>query len=191
MRTLYLLALGWVAVGVLSIAATRVKPTILHHATPQPTAFSGDGGTWFQQVRGFCNPVEVDVQLSWNPPPPGLQGAGYGAACYALAGRIDQARELILELEGDDRWRAAGIVFNVGHPVADAGDDRAAGPIMELVVEFWPNHYMALYHAGASRWALGDHDAAQRYLTDFLEYYELEDGWTASARSILKQFDER
>ena len=77
------------------------------------------------------------------------------AACYALAGRIASAREVILTLPEEMRYRAAGVVFEAGHPAADAGDDVAAGPLMELVVEFWPNHYMALYHAGAARFEQG------------------------------------
>jgi hypothetical protein len=67
------------------------------------------------------------------------------------------------------------------------GDNRSAGPIMELVVEFWPNHYMALYHAGAARFALGDMATAEKQLRAFLEYYHQDDGWTGSARSMLAQ----
>ena len=190
MRKLYLLGFAWLALGGLSLVTAAAPPVVLRHGVAQPTEYSGSGGAWFQTARPFCNPVEVNVRIRWNPPPEGLQGTGYAAACFALAGRVDQARNLILELDPDDRWRAAGIVFNVGHPVADAGDDRAAGPIMELVVEFWPNHYMALYHAGASRWALGEPDGARRYLRDFLDSYEIEDGWTANARSILDEIDQ-
>ncbi len=104
-----------------------------------------------------------------------------------MAGNVDRARAIIDRLDADERWQAAGIVFNVGHPVADAGDDRAAGPIMELVVEFWPNHYMALYHAGMARFGLGDDAAAQDYLERFLASYEHEDGWTRSALSALEE----
>lgn len=184
MRTLYLLGFAWLTVAGLSLVTAAAPPTVLRHSG-KSAQFSGSAGEWFHAIRPFCNPVEVDVQVGWNPPPTGVQGTGFAAACFALAGRIDQARERILELESDDQWRAAGIVFNVGHPVADAGDDRAAGPIMELVIEFWPNHYMALYHAGAARYSLGEPQVATRYLRAFLESYELEDGWTASARSIL------
>jgi hypothetical protein len=41
-----------------------------------------------------------------------------------------------------DRARAANIVFEVGHPVADAGDDRSAGPLMELVVDYVPDELL-------------------------------------------------
>jgi hypothetical protein len=190
-RKLYLLGFLWLGVSGLYLFAKFSGPRILYHNSTQPTVFSGEGGAWFQQIRRFCNPTEVDVQLRWNPPPAGLQGTGYAAACYSLAGKTDRARSLILGLEPDDQWRAAGIVFNVGHPVADAGDDLASGEIMELVVEFWPNHYMALYHAGASRWAVGDVERAEHYLTEFLEYYDWEDGWTESARRILEEIEDR
>ena len=84
-----------------------------------------------------------------------------------------------------DRYRAAGIVFDVAHPVADAGDDRSAGPIMELVVEYWPNHYMALYHAGMSEYALEQPALARTHLQAFLSYYNQNDGWTRNARDVL------
>ena len=84
-----------------------------------------------------------------------------------------------------DRYRAAGIVFDVAHPVADAGDDRSAGPIMELVVDYWPNHYMALYHAGMSEYALEQPALARTHLQAFLSYYNQNDGWTRNARDVL------
>ena len=40
---------------------------------------------------------------------------------------------------------------------------------MELVVEFWPNHYMALYHAGAAAYERGEYERAEEYLLAFLE----------------------
>ncbi len=189
MRTLYVLGFAWLAIAGFSLFTATAPPTVLRHTAVGTTTFSGSGGAWFQRIRAHCNPVEVDVLIQRNPPPDGTQGTGYAAACLALAGRIDDARTRIRTLSNDEQWRAAGIVFNVGHPVADAGDDRAAGPIMELVVEFWPNHYMALYHAGAARYALGEPEAAAEYLRDFLATYPLEDGWTASARSILQAVD--
>ena len=144
---------------------------------------------WFREIRSHCNPVEVETRHRWTPPPATELGVSYSAACYALAGKVDRARELIDELPAADRWQAAGVVFNAGHPIADAGDDEAAGPIMELVVEYWPNHYMALYHAGMSRYLLGDHEAARVHLEGFLRNYESEDGWTSNARTVLEGID--
>ena len=68
---------------------------------------------------------------------------------------------------------------------ADAGDDRSAGPIMELVIDYWPNHYMALYHAGMAEDALGEPELARKNLTAFLSYYHEHDGWTRNAQLTL------
>jgi len=133
--------------------------------------------------------VEVHAVHQWTPPPAGDRGASFSAACFALAGRIDEARAIIDGLQSEVRWEAAGIVFGVAHPVADAGDDRSAGPIMELVVEYWPNHYMALYHAGMGRLARGDRAGARDYLERFLQEYDVEDGFGFNARSALKQME--
>ena len=117
-------------------------------------------------------------------------GSGYYAACFALAGRIDDARRIIDKLTGDARLQAVSIVFDVAHPVADAGDDRSAGPIMELVVDYWPNHYMALYHAGMAEYMLGQRDLARHSLQEFLKYYHESDGFTSNARTVLSRMSE-
>ncbi len=152
---------------------------------PQPVP--DDAAGWFAHVRQHCNPVEVDTRMRIDPPPATAAGAMHEAACYALAGRIDRAREIIEGLEPDLRYQAAGVVFEAGHPAADAGDDIAAGPLMELVVDFWPNHYMALYHGGAARYELGDHQVAKKYLERFLVEYGTDDGWRTSALGMLEQ----
>jgi cytochrome c-type biogenesis protein CcmH/NrfG len=77
-------------------------------------------------------------------------------------------------------------VFDAVHPAADAGDETSAGPLMELVVEFWPNHYMALYHAGAAAFERGEHGPAWNYLERFLEEYQVEDGWRTNAQAMLE-----
>ncbi len=142
---------------------------------------------WFAVIRPTCNAVEVEVSQRQHPAPKTVEGQGYSAACYALAGRIDSARAVIDRQATGDRSRAAAIVFNVGHPVADAGDDRSAGPIMELVLEYWPNQYMALYHAGMSEYALGELGKARRHLQSFLSLYHENDGWTSNARAVLER----
>ena len=150
-----------------------------------------DATAWFQSVRQFCNPVEVETRMNWQPAPTTPDGDMYKAACYALAGRIDRADAVIQGLPQEMQYQAAGVVFEAGHPAADAGDDIAAGPLMELVVDYWPNHYMALYHAGAARFELGDLDVAEGYLERFLVEYSADDGWTGSARSMLERIGER
>ena len=150
-----------------------------------------DGGDWFQSIRAHCNPVEVESQLRRRPAPATEQGRMQEAACYALAGHTDRARRSIEMLPVDLRPRAAGFVFAAGHPAADSGDEIAAGPLMELVVEFSPDNYMALYHAGAARFGSGSYDAAESYLRAFLVQYPVEDGWRSNALSMLEQIERR
>ena len=83
-----------------------------------PAQATTDAAQWFQSVRQYCNPVEVETRKSWQLAPQTPEGEMHKAACYALAGRIDRA----------------------------------------------PNHYMALYHAGAARFDLGDYEVAEGYL---------------------------
>ncbi len=174
-------------------AAVLAWGTASRRATVDPVPFSGRGippgpveaEHWFANIKAFCNPVEVATRMSWNPAPETNEGRKYSAACWALAGHIGEARRIILELPEDARWEAAGVVFGAGHPAADAGDDLATGPLMELVVEFWPNHYQALYHAGAARFQRGDYEQAEPYLQEFLRYYEQDDGWRRNAETML------
>ena len=161
-----------------------ISPGEASRPNPGPP-YAGDAGSWFAQIKPFCNAVEVEVQQQRTPAPADANGAGYAAACFALAGKIDRARGVIDSLPVRLRPQAAGIVFNVGHPVADAGDDASAGPIMRLVVEYTPENYMALYHAGISEYQLGQYDYARTHLERFLELYQPEDGWRSNAREVL------
>jgi tetratricopeptide (TPR) repeat protein len=173
---------------VCAVVAIRHQPQ--SQPLPSPTRaaqFAGTAGEWFLAIRPTCNAVEVEVSQRQHPAPSPADGQGYSAACYALAGRIDSARAVIDRLPASERPQAAGIVFNVGHPVADAGDDRSAGPIMELVLEYWPNQYMALYHAGMSEYSLGQVSKARQHLESFLSLYHQNDGWTSNARSVLQR----
>ena len=119
------------------------------------------------------------------PPPSGADGAGFGAGCFALAGRYPDARKLIDALPADQRPTAAWRVFEIAHPVADQGDDSAAGPMMELVLEYWPENFQALYHAGIAEYASGDTALAKKRLDDFLAAYHEKDGFTATAQLVL------
>jgi hypothetical protein len=149
------------------------------------------GSDWWSRLKPLCNSVEVETGLSRIPPPPGPAGTGYAAACLALAGRIIDARARILDLPVRERAAAASVVFGVGHPVADMGDDRSAGPMMGLVVEFIPDHYMALYHAGMAVYSLGDHERAAGYLKRFLGLYPVNDGWRTNALEVLRREEGR
>jgi hypothetical protein len=182
-RALYLAGVGYLAVcGMLVLR--RQTP---HTSSPEqlPATFSGSASAWFTAIKPLCNAVEVQLAQRAHSAPATLEGQGYSAACYALGGQIDAARAVIDRLPASERYQAAGIVFNVAHPIADAGDDRSAGPIMELVIDYWPNHYMALYHAGMAEDALGEPELARKNLTAFLSYYHEHDGWTRNAELTL------
>ena len=190
MRSLQLLAL--LHLGVL--VAVGGVDWIRSEPAPQPTSAGGGGGAiiadtgnqWFRQIKQYCNPVEAAVMIRRTPPPQDDEGPGYAAACFALAGKIDQADAQIRALPNDaDRERAARIVFKVGHPIADAGDDDAAGPIMRLVVKYRPNSYMALYHAGMAEFNMGDTRLAKLHLERFLELYDRNDGWRKNGLTVL------
>ena len=56
---------------------------------------------------------------------------------------------------------------------------------MELVLDYIPSHYMALYHAGMSEYALEQPALARKHLKAFLSYYHENDGWTQNARDVL------
>ena len=190
-RFVKLMAWAFVLMSAGAVAFRRAAPGApppsvrpVHRAASQPAP---EQGNWFERVKPYCNSVEVVTHLRQDPAPPEWQWQSYAAACYALAGRIDSARAVIERLPPNERGMAAGIVFNVGHPVADMGDDKSAGPIMALVVEYDVTNYMALYHAGASEFQLGQLELAKRHLTDFLKLYTADDGWTGSARGMLER----
>jgi tetratricopeptide (TPR) repeat protein len=188
-RGLYAAGIGYLALCGLALAKSGAPVPRAGEPHTSPAPYAGAAGEWFGQVKPFCNAVEVEVRQQQLPAPSGVEGAGYSAACYALAGKIDRAREVIDHLASGDRSQAAGIVFQIGHPVADAGDDQSAGPIMRLVVSYQPGNYMALYHAGMSEYILGQHDFARTHLKRFLELYSSEDGWRNNAREVLGRMD--
>ncbi len=167
--------------------APAVDPVITREQPAPPT---NDAEEWFRQVKPLCNSVEVASTLLRSPPPSGVPGTGYQAACLALAGKIDDARSLIEAIDADGQRVAASILFEVGHPVADAGDDRSAGPIMELVVHYLPDHYMALYHAGMAQYVLGEREDAKRNLESFLRIYVEKDGWRSNALGALDKLSD-
>ena len=161
---------------------------------PAPIVARPEGSVaeqWFSATKPYCNSVEVDIRIRRTPAPRSAQGSGFAAACFALAGKIDRARAIISELPPGDRGAAASVLFNVAHPVADAGDDVASGPMMQVVLEYWPNNYMALYHAGMSEFALGQTALADKHLRTFLEMYKVPDGFSSSAKATLWKIERR
>jgi len=144
-------------------------------------------GTWYEKIKPYCNPVEVEMAMKRIAPPSDETSQAYAAACYALAGKIDKSRLVLNNFPSNRQSWAANVVFNVAHPIADAGDDESAGPIMQLVVGYSPNHYMALYHAGISLYATGHKTDAQKHLLHFLELYKNNDGWRRNASQVLER----
>jgi hypothetical protein len=194
-RALYLAGAGYLAIcgAIVLQARERGAAPVVQPVDVEPRApgarFGPTEHEWFLAIKSNCNAVEVELAHRMHPPSSTLEGQAFSAACYALAGKIDAARRVIDQLPSESRHRAAGIVFEIAHPVADAGDDRSAGPIMELVVEYWPNHYMALYHAGMAEFALGQPALARKNLLAFLSFYKQNDGWTRNARVTLDRLD--
>lgn len=185
-RPLFLAGIGYLAVCAVVVVRHEPRaPTPVPQPAPSVVRFDGPADQWFTAIKPFCNAVEVEISQRQHPAPSTVEGQGFSAACYALGGKIAAARAVIDRLGAEDRHRAAGIVFAVAHPVADAGDDRSAGPIMELVVDYSPDNYMALYHAGMSEFALGQTTLARSHLESFLSLYHQDDGWTRNARDVL------
>lgn len=165
-----------------------------HHSNTKPPSQAqqalNNEQQWFQNIKSQCNAVEVVTAMNNTNYPQTPKGVGYAASCYALAGRIDLADRVIQELPPNQQVYAAEVVFHIGHPVADAGDDRSAGPIMDLVLRYWPQNYMAAYHAGMSAYILNDYPQAQKHLTEFLHLYQTQDQWTNQAQKALARIDQ-
>ena len=145
---------------------------------------------WFNTIKSSCNSLEVVTAMAKTNYPKTPKGIGYAASCYALAGRSDLAEKVIEELPPNLRVYAAEVVFNIGHPVADSGDDKSAGKIMDLVLKYWPQNYMALYHAGMSAYVLGEYSKAENHLEKFLNIYQRNDSWTNRAKLALSRIEQ-
>jgi hypothetical protein len=192
------LSLGVLAVGIWpgpqlareirSAPEPEPKPSHQVSVTPSPSVPPAPQDSlepWIDRIRPFCNVEDVDLFTDLRPPPGTEQGVAYEAACFALAGRIPKARALILGLPVERRVQAVGTVYDVATSTFAADLDPAVGPIMELVLEFWPNHYLALYYAGRTRFATGDLQGAAVLLSRFLDLYPRDDHLTANARRML------
>jgi hypothetical protein len=173
------------------------KPAPSHAPVPvvsdvvlPPELASTEGAKWYMRVRSRCNSVEVDSLLEQDPPPHGKDGEGFAAACLMLAGKRDAAHARIAALPPGDRAWAVRPMFEIIRPVADSGDDAAAGPAMVLVAEFWPDNYMAHYHAGMHQYRIGRPRRAHEHLEKFLEHYDKQDGYISTARKLVVELEE-
>jgi hypothetical protein len=165
------------AMSIAALIATRLWSDAPNHTN------------WFETHRARCNSVEAVTLLNTNDPGLGREGRAYRAGCLALAGKIALARAAIREAPKREQRFITNFVFRVGHPVADRGDDESAGPIMELVLEFQPDQYMALYHAGMAQAIAGHDERARAHLSRFLEIYRRSDGYTANAKRALQSLE--
>jgi len=109
--------------------------------------------------------------------------------CFAVAGKLGRAREVLASMSPSDQANSIAQVFAVAHPIADNGDDRSAGPIMELVAAFAPENYMAVFHAGMAEFALGQDGAARIQLQRFVAMYDTTDVWRERAINALAAID--
>jgi len=158
---------------------------------PPPPPPPATPSEWYRRIEPRCTPSGVQLVVDLNRPPAGTLRAGYEAACFAVAMDVPKARALILGLPEQDRLQAISVVFNVAQGMVDRGREIPAGPLMELVLEFWPNHYVALFEAGATRFAVGDYTHARAYLERFLEVYAPDDQRTQRAERMMAQMTER
>jgi hypothetical protein len=126
-----------------------------------------------------CTPLDAELRVRELASPIDK------VTCLAIAGKIDEARTHLFAMPTEQRSTAIQRVFNIAHPIADRGDDKSAGPIMALVVEFWPENYMAVFHAGMAAFAQGQEAQAKSQLERFLTMYQPNDIWRARAKKAL------
>jgi hypothetical protein len=190
LRVYFLVGMAYVGLCLAAIALHAPPAAPMPPRPPHVIPVATSGATWFETVRPHCNALEVETQQRRTPAPRDNEGAAYSAACYALGGKIAHAHAVLDSMPAQARAWAAGIVFDVGHPVADAGDNESAGPIMRLVLDYQPDNYMALYHAGMAEWTLGDRERARTHLIAFRRLYSANDFFGTSADSALRAMGE-
>lgn len=177
----------------LKLVGKHPAPQVAHEAPapepvrPKPPATPR---AWFDAIRSRCTAEEVRLAADLNRPPAGPVGTGYKAACFALAGEIPEARSLLLSLAEGNRSEGVASVWEVTQKLASQERHDVAGPLAELVLEFWPEWQLALYEAGMGRWTTGDRVVARDYLVRFLETHPPDDALADKARQLIRQADE-
>jgi hypothetical protein len=188
MRKLYWLGCAYIAICV----ALFVYQQVQHQSQSLPSSGfrTTSGSQWFVLTRPYCNALEVETRLAQHPPPPNNEGVAYAASCFALAGKTDRARTLIRQLPVADQLQAAKIVLQFAHPIADAGDSKAAAPLMRLVLDFVPNESTALYHAGMAEYSNGEYKLAKQHLTKFLSIHGSYDESHKNAYEMVSRLEQ-
>ena len=121
-RRFYLL-LGWTYCTACALLIVRARAEVpasdFVDGSSSYAAPSASETEWFRRVKPYCNAVEVATLDQRATPPSTVAGAGYHAACFALAGRIDDARRIIDRLPADDRYNAPyGVTHSFScHPL--------------------------------------------------------------------------
>ena len=167
----HLVAFALAATLAASVIALAIRPVVRER--PSQTAPL--------DLVAQCNPLQVDVHLRTTDPPPAER-----ATCLAIAGRIAQARAILDAMPPGERNATVHSIFSIAHPIADMGDDRSAGPIMRMIVDYHPDNYMAMFHAGMAAYALGEDEHATSYLQRFLGMYSNPDLWRTRAETALR-----
>ena len=99
MRLLYALGLLFVALCAGLVWLGRAAPAEpfqvrpVHGApvpAPAPAVPQISGPEWFQRMKPFCNPVEVETRVRYEPPPSSFDGAAYGAGLLCAGGQDRQ-----------------------------------------------------------------------------------------------------
>jgi len=171
--------LGLVVLLLCTLSAAAVV-LLMRAREGEAPAHAAGPGTWWSRAGSQCTPLGVQLAIrdpAWTEVE--------RTTCLAIAGKVDDARRRLATMSDDQRGEALQQIFAIAHPIADAGDDRSAGPIMTLVADLWPENYMAVFHAGMAEFAVGNDLAARTQLDRFLTIYRSEDVWRGRAQKAL------
>jgi hypothetical protein len=125
---------------------------------------------WIRSVWRACNTGALSTDPNWTPPPATDHGDMFLGACFALAGRFDETRRIIDDMDPNARLAATGILMNVVMPAARQGRYDVASPGLELGLEYWPEAQVSLFHGGLGRLARGDLEGARELFVRLLEF---------------------
>jgi hypothetical protein len=189
MKLLYWIGTSYIVICLLFIVKELFPVSLTKTQRSNASIIITGGSEWFKTIRPYCNPVEVEAYLVKIPPPDTTEGSGYAAACLALANKTDRAKVVILDLPEKERFKAAQFLFEIGHPIADAGDNKSSAALMRLVLDFNPDNVEALYHAGTSEYVLGDMNRAKIHLSRFVQLYQKRDTMTTTAYEMLERLE--
>src|SRR4051812_30293308 len=88
LRLGFVVAFGLVMAAAVVFLLVRSRDRVIDR--PQPSAWS--------QLKPHCTPLEVETALREQNPSPVLR-----AVCFAVAGKIERAREIFVAMPADER----------------------------------------------------------------------------------------